>query len=118
MNNLTTSSITNNFVVWFNALSEVVHKTAIEKGWWEPERNNAECIALIHSELSEALEGLRQGNPADDKIPLFTSVEAELADVVIRLMDLSAARGWRVPEAIIAKMEFNRGRERKHGKKF
>jgi len=39
-----------------------VHRTAVNKGWWDSERNEGEAIALMHSELSEALEALRHGN--------------------------------------------------------
>lgn len=100
-----------------NQLAEDVHQTAIDKGWWEEDRNNGEMIALMHSELSEALEAIRHGNPPDDKIPEFSGAEAELADTVIRILDMCHKRGWRLGEAIIAKMKFNRGREYKHGGK-
>lgn len=108
-----------NFVSAFNSVAKQVHETAREKGWWDEERSNAEALALIHSEISEALEYLRKGQDAtDDKIPAFLGVEAELADVIIRIMDLAHARDWCVAEALVEKMHFNKSRERKHGKLF
>lgn len=106
-----------NFVDAFNQVANGVHQTAKEKGWWDGERNNGEIIALMHSELSEALEALRHGNPPDDKIPDFSGAEAELADVVIRIMDMAPARGWRIAEAIMAKIAYNETRSHKHGGK-
>lgn len=108
-----------NFRALWNEMAKSVHQTAIDKGWWDDPRNDGELVALMHSELSEALEGLRAGNPADDKVPEFSSAEAELADVVIRIMDMSKARGWDVAGALIAKAMMNTTRERMHGgKKF
>ena len=102
----------------FEAVAQDINTTAVAKGWWDRERNDGEMIALIHSELSEALEALRNGNPPDDKIPEYTGVEAEMADVLIRLFDISWARGWRVIDAMLAKMEMNKTREYRHGKLF
>lgn len=49
--------------------------------------------------------------------PAYLGVEAELADVVIRIMDYAKARGLLVAEAIIAKSEYNKTRPIKHGGK-
>jgi two-component sensor histidine kinase len=75
-------------------------------------------IALAHSELSEALEGIRK-NKQDEHIPEFTSEEIEYADTVIRILEYAEHRGLRLFEAIIAKHDFNCNREHMHGgKKF
>jgi NTP pyrophosphatase (non-canonical NTP hydrolase) len=99
-------------------VQDKIHKTAFDKGWWDEDRNDGEIIALIHSELSEALEALRHGNPPDDKIPEFSGLEAELADAVIRIMDYAGGKGLDVAGALVRKIEFNETRERKHGKEF
>ena len=94
------------------------HRIAVSKGFWDKERNDGEMIALMHSELSEALEGLRHGNPKSDKIPNFSAVEEEFADLLIRIGDTIEARGYRIEEAILAKMKYNENRPHMHGKSF
>ena len=82
-------------------------------------RTNGELIALIHSELSECLEALRHDNPESKKTPEVSLAEEELADVIIRLMDLAYARNWNVAKALFLKMEYNKNRPIRHGgKKF
>ena len=93
------------------------HRIATEHGFWES-TNKGEKIALMHSELSECLEALRHGNPRDEHIPEFDNATVELADCIIRILDFARREGLRLPDAILAKMEYNEKRPRKHGKEF
>lgn len=93
-----------------NQLVKEAHQTAIEKGWWEKDRNNYELIALMHSELSEAVEAYRKGDEGH--------VVEELADVLIRVFDLCAVRGYDLEKAVLTKMAFNKTRPYRHGGKL
>jgi NTP pyrophosphatase (non-canonical NTP hydrolase) len=61
---------------------------------------------LTVSELGEAMEGHRKGLQ-DDHLPEFKMVEVELADTMIRICDLAGAKGYRLAEAMAAKMQYN-----------
>lgn len=106
------------FVQAFNAMASKAWQNAEDKGFHESKRSFAEEIALMHSELSEALESNRHGSPPSDHIPEFSGEEEELCDVIVRIMDCCISRGYRIPQALVAKMQYNSTRPYKHGKKF
>lgn len=104
----------------------VAHQTAIEKGWWPgaiADRNIGEAIALMHSELSEALEWWRDnGMPPSGECVLGASgkpygIGEEFADVIIRIMDLCEAYQIPLERYLAAKLEFNESRPVRHGGK-
>lgn len=94
------------------------------------DRNISEMLMLIVSELGEAQEALRKNKRADmrgginEMLPqvfedyIKDTFEDELADVFIRLGDLCGYLNIDIEKHIKAKMEYNKGRPRKHGKKF
>ena len=101
-----------NFITSFNEMATKIHENAQNKGFWDKKRNDGECIALMHSELSEALEEMRKENGDGYKIGM------ELADCVIRIMDYAIAKEINLGGRIIEKHEINEQRPHKHGKKF
>jgi len=103
---------------WLGELAEDIHAWACVKGFWDDDRGAGECIALMHSELSEALEAERHGNPPDEHCPEYDSVTIELADCIIRILDYAGAHDLDIGGAIMAKMRFNETRPHKHGKEF
>jgi len=111
-------NLNDDFISAWEGISHIVYQNSDEHGFHAGYQNLFPIkIALIHSEISEALEAHRCGVSKDDKIPDFSGAEAELADAVIRIMDLAHIHNLRLGEAIIAKMKYNSGREFMHGGK-
>ena len=98
------------------AAQSLAHKTATDAGWYtDPQtgepitRNFGEVVALMHSELSEALEADRK-SLMDDKLTHRSGVEVEFADCIIRILDTAAAMGLDVASALIEKNRYNKER--------
>lgn len=92
-----------------NKLCKEAFETAKSKGWHDEPREMGTLLALIHAEVSEALE-------ADRKKDHDNFVE-ELADVCIRIFDLCGSLNIDLENAILKKMEYNKSRTYKHGGK-
>jgi NTP pyrophosphatase (non-canonical NTP hydrolase) len=102
--------------VVINKMSTDIHDAHVKAGWWSDlstgqrlDRNMGELLCLVHSEISEAMEGHRKGLQ-DDKLPYRKMVEVELADAVIRIMDIAAAHGMDLGGAMADKLLYNASR--------
>ena len=89
----------------------ICHDVAKSKGWWDEYRNDGELIALMHSELSEALEAMRKDAKQEE-------IAEELADCCIRIFDYCGAKNINLKDALVKKIEYNKTRPHRHGKKF
>lgn len=128
-----------------NKLAKEIHKRNVEKGFWDDYDNPkkmAANLALVHSEVSEALECDRKAKYYNTKyeynkdLAVITSdqnnnwfkekfeqrvkdtFEDELADIIIRVLDLAAFKNVDIQAHIEAKMRYNALRPHKHGKKY
>lgn len=97
-------------------VSTVIHQSCVDAGWYtdlfsgDPlDRNVPEMLCLIHSEISEALEGYRKGLK-DDHLPDYDAIDVELADAVIRIFDLCGYLGIDIGAAMSDKFDYNQVR--------
>ena len=126
MNNITT---TNTFRIketealkdyGLDALSALLHEAAIEKGFWDGNYSNDKIgmkLALVHSEITEILEAIRKSKGSE-------SIVEEMADVLIRLLDVYAAMRnedivlHSLDEVLQKKIDINKDRPKLHGNLF
>jgi len=119
-----------------NEASNQIFQNNKAKGFWDKERNVGELLMLVTSELGEAMEAHRKGKFANvSKLESFINegeepfepnfityikdtFEDEIADAVIRLLDLSAGLGIDLEKHISAKVKFNTSRPKLHGKAY
>lgn len=103
-----------------DALAAILHETAVEKGFWDGEYTHDKIgnkLALVHSEVTEVLEAIRKSHGSE-------KVVEEMADVIIRLLDVYAAMRneesvvHSLDEVLNKKMNINKERERLHGNLF
>lgn len=109
-----------------NLMADDIHQRNVAAGWWtdiktgqsligkdehgRDRRNVPEMLCLVHSEISEAMEGYRK-KLSDDKLPHRSMFEVELADAMIRIFDLAGGHGLDLGGAVREKLEFNASRQ-------
>lgn len=127
-------------MVSMNELAEAIHEIALKRGWWQGESNFGEMLALVHSEVSEALEEYRDHHgfnevywlcsPNPGVLPYIAchdskctndrkpeGIPIELADIMIRVLDLCGYYQINIEQAMAAKINYNTTRPERHGGK-
>lgn len=120
--------------IGLNELAASLHADSVDKGFYSEPVNIGECLALIHSEVSEAFDADRAGNSCgtfcdasqitDETLELYYKAyikgtfEDEIADIIISALNLAAYKGVDIEKHIALKQRYNKTRPVKHGKKY
>lgn len=113
------------YVDQVNSLVSLCHGLAKDAGWHKKDREVGTLLCLVHSEISEAMEGARK-NLMDDHLPYRPMFDVELADAVIRIFDIAGLYNIDLGGALVDKLTYNtrredhklENREKDNGKKF
>lgn len=99
-----------------NTLAASIHSDNVDAGWWTDlqtglpkDRNVGELLCLVHSEISEAMEGYRK-DLQDDKLPHRSMFEVELADALMRILDIAGRYNLDLDGAMAEKRAYNKNR--------
>ncbi|MDD2563096.1 MAG: hypothetical protein PHU27_02635 [Salinivirgaceae bacterium] len=117
-----------------NEAAQRIHADAKQKGFWDSERETGTLLMLMVSELAEALEADRHGRYANRttfacnpdgkseeeqfRSHIKDTLEDEMADTMIRILDFCGAKGIDIEWHINQKLAYNRTREHRHGKAY
>lgn len=112
-------------VAALRSIQDKIKDVNVQCGWYNKPRSFGDGITLIHSEISEALEGGRKGLK-DDHLPEREQAEVEFADAIIRILDEGSRQGYDIAGALAEKFVYNQSREdhkpenraKEGGKKF
>ena len=122
-------------------LQEEIHRIADDHGFWSDYRDLRKLVGeyggllgvqedapelmiqlsramLMVSEISEAVEARRNHDAKDDKLPQYSGFTVELADCIIRILDMAEQFNLPVIEAILDKSDYNKSRPFMHGKQI
>lgn len=100
------AAVQKQLAVRIDDVQDMCHGLAKEAGWWVKPREIGTLLCLVHSEISEAMEGARKDS-MDDHLPYRKALEVELADAMIRIMDISGAYNLDLGGAIAEKLAYN-----------
>lgn len=117
-----------------NEWRDELHGLAKQKGWYDNEETELQfvtrCVANLHGEVSELWEAARNGSlhmPCDKNIVveyhdvsgwMLTNLHEELADIIIRALDMAGRLNIDIESVVAAKHKYNATRPKRHGGKL